>query len=182
LVHSGLGHNSMALTCGYSSPRSTGQANPQVTEVRVQVPLGHKPFGHVRRCQSCGRPAEAGRPNRSARSTVIHRPSRSTARSGLPPPLPSGAREGHQHGDIAQARLEVIEGIGEPHHLGMPGISTQRRTELPQPVRSSRAGFTVMMRSSRAQAKKRLRKPATVLLVLPEAGNRLEGSGPALCR
>ena len=42
-----LGHKSMALTCGYSSPRSTGRTNQQVTEVRVQVPLGHKPFGHV---------------------------------------------------------------------------------------------------------------------------------------
>ena len=36
----------MSLTCGYSSPRSNGRTNSQVTGVRVQVPLGHKPFGH----------------------------------------------------------------------------------------------------------------------------------------
>ena len=36
----------MSLTCGYSSPRSDGDANSQVTGARVQVPLGHEPFGH----------------------------------------------------------------------------------------------------------------------------------------
>lgn len=36
----------MSLTCGYSSPRSDGHANSQVTGARVQVPLGHGPFGH----------------------------------------------------------------------------------------------------------------------------------------
>jgi hypothetical protein len=36
----------MSLTCGYSSPRSDGHANSQVTGTRVQVPLGHEPFGH----------------------------------------------------------------------------------------------------------------------------------------
>jgi hypothetical protein len=45
LVQSVLGHKCMPLTCGYSSPRSDGRANPQVTGVRVQVPLGHEPFG-----------------------------------------------------------------------------------------------------------------------------------------
>ncbi len=36
----------MSLTCGYSSPRSDGDTNSQVTGARVQVPLGHEPFGH----------------------------------------------------------------------------------------------------------------------------------------
>ena len=36
----------MSLTCDYSSPRSDGDANSQVTGARVQVPLGHEPFGH----------------------------------------------------------------------------------------------------------------------------------------
>jgi hypothetical protein len=36
----------MSLTCGYSSPRSDGDANSQVTGARVQVPLGHEPLGH----------------------------------------------------------------------------------------------------------------------------------------
>jgi len=36
----------MSLTCGYSSPRSDGHANPQITGVRVQVPPGHERFAH----------------------------------------------------------------------------------------------------------------------------------------
>jgi hypothetical protein len=36
----------MSLTCDYSSPRSDGHAVSQVTCARVQVPLGHEPFGH----------------------------------------------------------------------------------------------------------------------------------------
>jgi hypothetical protein len=46
-----LGHKSMALSCGYSSPRSDCRTYSQVTGARVHVPLGHEPFGHVRCCQ-----------------------------------------------------------------------------------------------------------------------------------
>ena len=36
----------MSLTCGYSYPKSDGHANQQVTDVQVQIPLRHEPFGH----------------------------------------------------------------------------------------------------------------------------------------
>jgi hypothetical protein len=52
----------------------------------------------------------------------------------------------------------------------MLGMMTRRRTDPPQPVRSSSAGLTGMMRSSRAQANSRRSTDATVLLVLPDAG------------
>ncbi len=52
----------------------------------------------------------------------------------------------------------------------MLGMMTRRRTEAPQPVRSSNAGLTGIIRSSRAQADSRRSTEATVLLVLPEAG------------
>jgi hypothetical protein len=69
----------------------------------------------------------------------------------------------------------------------MLGMMTRRRTELPQPVRSSSAGLTGIIRSSRAQANRRRRTHATVLLVLPDAAvpladepafrDRMEGIG-----
>ena len=52
----------------------------------------------------------------------------------------------------------------------MLGMMTRRRTDAPQPVRSSSAGLTGMIRSSRAQANGRRTTEATVLLVLPDAG------------
>ena len=52
----------------------------------------------------------------------------------------------------------------------MLGMITLRRIEPPHPVRSSSAGLTGMMRSSRAQANSRRSTDATVLLVLPDAG------------
>jgi hypothetical protein len=53
---------------------------------------------------------------------------------------------------------------------GMLGMITRRRTDAPQPVRSSSAGLTGMIRSSRAHANSRRSTDATVLLVLPDAG------------
>jgi len=46
-VHSGLGHTYKSLTCGYVFLLWSRSAKPQVTDMGVQVPLGHQPFAHA---------------------------------------------------------------------------------------------------------------------------------------
>ena len=153
----------MSLTCGYSYPRSDGNANPQVMGARVQVPLGHEPFGHGPMLPVLRRPAKARRSTMRCLLIVRHGRPGGAEQPVLAPSLlccnsfAFRARSGRAH-FYNRTTIDVGSLLAVRHHSmskarerggRVPGFSTGVQTD----ILVSSQPFRVLRRRSRQAAR-----------------------------